>query len=102
MKDKEITAVSRILVKWDPLGPRARFVEDLDDYKTKAVDILSSIEFKPRMDSITIIVRDVLNQYFDLDLSLQDCKEPANEISKVIRIFEINNRNHRDNLVEIR
>jgi hypothetical protein len=85
MNDKTITEISKILTKWNPLGPRATSIPDLDDYQTEAIDILMSIEINPNSDFIAAIVRDVMNQAFDLSLDLKDCAQPAKEIGVVLK-----------------
>jgi hypothetical protein len=67
------------------LGPRATSIPDLDDYETEAIDILMSIEINPNSDFIVTIVRDVMNQAFDLFLDLKDCTQPAKEIGVVLK-----------------
>ena len=87
MNDKTITAVSKIITKWNPLGSGATSIPDLDGYKTEAIDILFAIEADPNSGSIAMIVRDVLNQAFDLSLDLKACTQPANEIGILLKKY---------------
>jgi len=87
VNDKTITAVSKILTKWNPLGSRAASISDLDGYQTEAIDILFAIEVAPKSASIATIVRDVLNQAFDLSLDLKVCTQPANEIGVLLKKY---------------
>ena len=85
MNDENITEISKILTKWNPLGARATSIPDLDDYETEAIDILMAIEINPNADFIATIVRDVINQAFDLSIDLKDCIQPAKEIGAVLK-----------------
>jgi hypothetical protein len=85
MNDENITEISKILTKWNPLGSRATLIPDLDDYETEAIDILMAIEINLNDDFIATIVRDVINQAFDLSLDLKDCIQPAKEIGAILK-----------------
>jgi Domain of unknown function (DUF1871) len=80
MEEKTIKAVMKILSEWNPLGELAVTVPDLDGYRTEAIDILCEIELRTGRSNVSNIVREVLNQAFDLSLSPNECKEPAKRI----------------------
>jgi hypothetical protein len=87
MNKKLIAEVSKILMSWNPLGPKAKSIPDLDNYHTESIDILFAIEVAPSSDSIDRIVQDVLNQAFDLSLDLKTCSEPAQKITAVLNKY---------------
>ena len=83
IEDELIQKVMRILTEWNPLGPRASTISDLENYRTEAIDILFNLELnrtKPAM-----IVREVINQAFDLSLSAADCTTVGREIQKLTK-----------------
>jgi len=41
MEDYEISKAAKVLSEWSPIGDNSEGVNDLDGYKTEAVDILS-------------------------------------------------------------
>ena len=43
-EDENIIEISKILTEWNPLGERAAAMNDLNNYQTEAVDILSTID----------------------------------------------------------
>ena len=89
MKDYQIEEVARILNKWNPLGDDAKRVSDLDGYRTEASDIIFHLEISKALEmskaNVRDIVKQILNQAFDLSLTKEDCSEPANEIMKVLK-----------------
>jgi hypothetical protein len=42
MNEEQITAVAKVLAKWNPLATAAQEVPDLDGYRIEAGDITSS------------------------------------------------------------
>ena len=84
MEDYETEEVAKILTEWNPLGNDAKKVKDLNGYITEAMDIISSIEiYKNRTNAVSII-REVLNQAFDLDLTENECIAPTQKILNVL------------------
>jgi len=78
-----IEKTMEILSQWNPLAPRAQTVTDLDNYRTEAIDILFNLNL--RKDNPADIVRQVLNQAFDLSLSLEECTAAGNKIQEIIK-----------------
>ena len=70
----------RVLSAWNPLGDRASEIEDLDDYRTEAQDVLFHIDLGVSGKTPTELVQSVLNTAFDLSLTLEDCREVASQI----------------------
>ncbi len=82
--EEHIQKVMDLLTTWNPLGERADSIEQLDNYRTEAIDILFHLNLASPKASPALIVRDVLNQAFDLSLSLEECKYVGREISTFI------------------
>jgi hypothetical protein len=78
--EENFLKVTNLLTAWNPLGDRADSVEDLDNYRTEAIDILFALELDNSKISATRIVRNVLNQAFDLSLSLEECMDIGRQI----------------------
>jgi hypothetical protein len=81
--DKQIESVMAILSRWNPLGDRAESIADLDNYRTEAIDILAELGMSWHGMSVPKVVQTVLNQSFDLCLTLEDCEQAAREINRV-------------------
>ena len=83
IQDELIQNVMKILTDWNPLGSRASTISDLDNYRTEAIDILC--HFDLNKTNTAIIVREVINQAFDLSLSARDCASVGREIQKLLK-----------------
>ena len=83
--DEQIQKVMQLLTQSNPLGDRASEIPDLDNYETEAADILFHIYISGPGTNPARIVRDVLNQAFDLSLSSDDCTDIGKEIEKIIK-----------------
>lgn len=81
--DKQIESVMAILTRWNPLGDRAESIADLDNYRTEAMDILAELGMSWHGMSAPKVVQTVLNQAFDLCLTVEDCEQAAREIKRV-------------------
>lgn len=91
MNEEHIEKIKEILNGWNPLAEKANQISDFDEYNTEAVDILfhinTEINFKNTKESqvkIRNIVKEVLNQAFDLYLADKDCDVPSNAIYKIL------------------
>ena len=67
-----------------PLGDRVNSIEQLDDYRTEAIDILFHLSLNGPNASPARIVQDVLNEAFDLSLSLEECMDVGRKISRLV------------------
>jgi len=83
IEDELVQKVMKILTDWNPLGSRASTVSDLDNYRTEAIDILC--HFDLNKTNTAIIVREVINQAFDLSLSVADCASVGRKIKDLIK-----------------
>jgi hypothetical protein len=81
--EEHILKVMQLLVTWNPLGSRAHDIEDLNDYRTEAIDILFNVSLRGPNVSSAQIVQYILNEAFDLTLSLEDCLDIGREISQL-------------------
>ena len=91
-KKKEIEETQKILSKWNPLGAKKTDIIDLNDYETEANDIIfhlrTEFHFPKKgtpLKRTQRIIKEVLNEAFNLSLSDDDCKDPATEIMKIIK-----------------
>jgi hypothetical protein len=82
--EKEIQAVADILTEWNPLGNNAEFVTDLNGYRTEAIDIIVALTTE-RKKKPELLVRDVINEAFELSLSGKECRRAAEKIVGVIQ-----------------
>ena len=79
--DEQIESVKEILTRWNPLGDEAEAVGDLDNYRTEAIDILAELAMSRPGVRAQVIVQTVLNQAFNLSLTVDDCRQAADEIN---------------------
>lgn len=87
MDDKLIKQVQQILTEWNPLKELSHTIENLDDYETEAIDIVSilQIEGKVTASKTEGITREILNGAFNLYLSKEECREPSFRIYTSIK-----------------
>jgi len=90
-KMKETVETQKILLKWNPLGVNKEDIKDLNDYETEANDILFHIKtdfhFPKKGNPLTRtqrIIKEVLNEAFNLSLSDDDCIDPAIKLMGII------------------
>ena len=84
MEKSEINEVAKILNEWNPLGDDAKTIKDLDGYRTEAMDIIFNLNIDKNRANAEDIIREVLNQAFDLVLSKNECIGPTQKILNVI------------------
>jgi len=73
----------KVLSGWNPLGERAAAVNDLDNYRTEATDILFHFDLGGSERSATKIVQDVISQAFEIDVPVTSCQAPAADIWRI-------------------
>ncbi len=83
IEDELIQNVMKILTGWNPLGPRAGTISNLDNYTTEAIDILFNLNLSK--NNPAVIVQQVINQAFDLSLSARDCASVGRKIHELIK-----------------
>ena len=83
MKEETIQKVSNILNIWNPLGEKASTVEDLDGYRTEAIDILSTYSFFPGM-TVHKAVKSVIEGAFEITVDESGLNDAVEKISKII------------------
>lgn len=84
MDEHKMRQVAAVLSAWNPLGTRASEVDDLDGYRTEAIDIISWITMSGKTKAPGKIVMEVLNQAFGLDLKRAECDLPAKKIVAIV------------------
>ena len=91
MNEEHIQKIKEILTQWNPLGERANQISDLNNYETEAVDIIFNIDIevdikktRDPQNRVRIIVKEVLNEAFNLWLTDEDCEKPSELIYKVL------------------
>jgi len=87
MEEKLIEQIQQILTEWNPLKGQFQSVEDLDNYKTEAIDIIFNLEMENKISASTVqkITREVINEAFNLYLTKQDCKDASSQIYIAIK-----------------
>jgi hypothetical protein len=92
MTEDEISGeIIKVLNEWNPLGVRSKQIEDLDNYELEANDIIyfydDDIQFpkyKDKKTKVLKVVRTILNDSFNLNLTDEDCKIPAEKIYNIL------------------
>ena len=91
MKQQNIEKIKSILKHWNPLGNRKDSISDLNNYETEVVDIIFNLEIEYNFpeksiskNQLSIIVKEVLNQAFDLHLTRSDCDDYSIQILKIL------------------
>jgi len=82
--EEKIRKTMDLLTTWNPLGDKAKTIRDLDDNRTEAIDILFNLQLADPTANPARIVQKVLNQAFDLSLSLEECPDVSREIQEFI------------------
>jgi hypothetical protein len=82
---EQIERVSRLLSEWNPLGSNADTIPDLNGYRIEAEDILFDLDLSESKTNLAQIVRDVMNQAFDLSLSIDECRVVAGKIAGILK-----------------
>jgi hypothetical protein len=82
--DVQISKVAAVLAEWNPLGPRADSVSDLDGYRIEAIDIIMALAVFHNFDAPEKTVCNIMNQAFDLSLKPTDCVAPTRKIQLII------------------
>ncbi len=92
MNDKHIKRITKVLTDWNPLGDESEKTLDETGYETEAIDILyhigSDLHFRKTKETekrVLLIVKELLNEAFNLFLTDGDCKEPALAIYNIIK-----------------
>lgn len=87
MNEKLIDRVSKILEEWNPLGEKSITIEDLDGYRTEAIDILSTskIVFKGNVEKA---VKEVLEQAFNIIIDPKEAEEAATKIKLILKDYK--------------
>jgi superfamily I DNA and/or RNA helicase len=92
MNQNKIEQFKAILKKWNPLGIAENNIADLNDYETEVDDIIFHLEIEYDFPEKSItqkqlskIIKEVLNQAFDLHLTNSECDAHSEEILKILK-----------------
>ena len=83
--EEKIRKTMDLLTTWNPLGDKTKTIWDLDNYRTEATDILFNLQLADASANPARIVQNILNQAFDLSLSLEECADVGREIQELVR-----------------
>ena len=83
MDSAQIDGAASVLQQWNPLCAAASRVVDLNGYEADAIDIIANLSLGEQ--SPEHVVQSVINQAFDLNVSLGECMSPTAEIVKVLK-----------------
>lgn len=91
MNHQKIELIKAILKHWNPLGKAEHNIQDLNDYETEVNDIIFNLDIDydfPEKNvtkkQLSKIVKEVLNQAFNLSLTSSECDAPSQEILEVL------------------
>jgi len=91
MNEDHINKIKEILTQWNPLGDQVNQISNLNNYEIEAVDIIFNIDIEFDLKKIREpkkrvrkIVKEVLNEAFNLWLTDEDCEKPSELIYKVL------------------
>jgi len=81
-EEQKIIEIGKILTAWNPLGDGAAAVNDLNNYQTEAMDILSVMElygYSPKK-----AVSEVLQEAFLIDLDKKELDHYSNRVKDIL------------------
>ena len=91
MKKNKITAVKNVLTAWNPIQHSLMNITDLNEYETEVEDVLFGlgIEYdypnkKVNSKQVNRMLKEVLNEAFNLHLTATDCEDSAIKIAEIL------------------
>ncbi len=84
MDKEQIEKVKQLLTDWNPLGEKAKQINDLRNYEIEAIDILYYLDKKTSVNQINKIMTQVLSEAYDLEIDLDVSMKYAERIRKVL------------------
>lgn len=91
MNEQKIEHIKAILMSWNPLGNAAHKTPDLNNYETEVDDIIFNLnidyDFPEKSVSkkqLSKIVKEVLNEAFNLYLTSSECDTYSEKILKIL------------------
>jgi hypothetical protein len=89
--DEIIREIGKVLNDWNPLGENVKRISDLNSYDTEANDIFYFYDddfqfpkYKDKKTKVQKVVKTIINDAFNLDLTDDDCKIPSEKIFKLL------------------
>lgn len=91
MNQQKIEQIKTILKYWNPLGNAKHSIPDLNDYETEVDDIIFNLEIdydfpekSVTKNQLSKIIKEVLNQAFDLYLTNSECDAYSEQILMIL------------------
>ena len=91
MNQQKIEQIKFILKYWNPLGNAGHSMPDLNDYETEVDDIIFNLkidydfpEKSVNKKQLSKIIKEVLNDAFNLYLTNSECDASSEEILKIL------------------
>lgn len=92
MNQDKIEQFKASLKNWNPLGTAENNITNLNDYETEVHDIIFNLEIEynfPKKNitqkQLSKILKEVLNEAFDLHLTNSECDAHSEEILKILK-----------------
>ncbi|OHD26169.1 MAG: hypothetical protein A2086_05665 [Spirochaetes bacterium GWD1_27_9] len=87
MEEIIVQETMKVLADWNPLGDDASDVSDLDNYRAEASDILFHIDIEnaDTVPKISTLIKNILNDAFDMFLTRDECKPIAKQIYEIAK-----------------
>jgi hypothetical protein len=89
--DEVSKEIMKVLNEWNPLGEHAKQIPDLDKYEPEANDIiyfydddLQFPKYKDKKTKVLKVVRTIINEAFNIYLTEEECKTPAEKIYNIL------------------
>ena len=89
--DPKVKEIMKILIEWNPLGEMAKRIPDLDNYEPEANDIyyffdddLQFPRLKDKRKKTLLVVKTVINEALNLDLTDDNCIDASDKIYKIL------------------
>lgn len=91
MDQDKIERIKSVLTEWNPVKNAPFAIPDLDNYDTEVDDFIFNLEIeydfpknKVTNKEAQTMLKEVLNQAFNLHLSDSECEEPALRIMQIM------------------
>jgi hypothetical protein len=83
--------IMKVLNDWNPLGNQAKSIPDLNEYESEANDIiyfydddLQFPKYKDKRTKVLKVVRAIINEAFNLNMTEEECKIPSEKIYHIL------------------
>ena len=90
-EEEVLKEIMKVLNDWNPLGNQAKRIPDLNGYESEANDIFYFYDddfqfpkYKDKRTKVQKVVRAIINEAFNLNLTDDECKIPSEKIYKIL------------------